>query len=299
MLEKIADSMFLVKGKRNGRFPYSHSILIFSKPSKRAILIDTGCGIDILRALKEKYEIIEVINSHNHPDHSCGNWVFGEEKIPILVPVEGFDTSGNLIKLSERFTKPGFLAQTWRKFAREMLQFKPNHPTHSFRDGHELNIGDTTLRAIHTPGHTIDHYCFFEEEKRILFAFDLDFTTFGPWFGHRESEIVPFIKSIEKMRNLYPNLVISSHKGVFSDNIQNEFSKFIKKFEERDHKILSLLDKGFTNIKHLVDQAPIYGSFPYAEILLRFWEEQMILKHLQGLLKRNSIVKEDNHYFSS
>ena len=88
-METITNNLFLIEGKNKGRFPYSHSILI---ADNKVVLIDTGCGIDTLRQLKREYEPDYIINSHTHPDHSAGNWIFGEK--PIYVPEEGFDTSG-------------------------------------------------------------------------------------------------------------------------------------------------------------------------------------------------------------
>ena len=55
-LQRISDNIYLVQGKNNGKFPFSHSILIFSD-SNKAILIDTGCGIKNLQAIKNKYHI--------------------------------------------------------------------------------------------------------------------------------------------------------------------------------------------------------------------------------------------------
>ena len=101
------------------------------------------------------------------------------------------------------------------------------------------------------------------------------------------------------MRDLNPKKVISSHKGIFSDNLRYEFDTFILKFDERNERILSLLGEGLTQIEQLVDQAPIYGSFPYAEELLRYWEERMIEKHLQELLDQKRIFKDGREFFLS
>ncbi len=47
-LEPIADGITLVRGANKGRFPFSHSIL-FSHGDGDYTLIDTGCGIEILK----------------------------------------------------------------------------------------------------------------------------------------------------------------------------------------------------------------------------------------------------------
>src|SRR3954462_12261766 len=36
-----------------------------------------------------------------------------------------------------------------------------------------IDAGDTTVRAVHTPGHSPDHLCFFDEQSRDLYCGDL------------------------------------------------------------------------------------------------------------------------------
>ena len=66
-LQRITDDIFLVQGKNKGRFPFSHSTLIFGE--SKIILIDTGCGIENLKSLKNEFQINCIINSHTHPDY--------------------------------------------------------------------------------------------------------------------------------------------------------------------------------------------------------------------------------------
>ena len=274
-VEAITDHISLIYGKNNGRFPYSHSILILDK---EIILIDTGCGIETLKQLKREYDVSYIINSHTHPDHSAGNWVFNDK--PIYVPEEGIDTSGDAVALSERFVNKK-LAPVWQKLAKKLMGFKDCSPTDSYNGRTTFNFGKITLEPIHTPGHTKDHYCFIEQRERILFSFDYDLTSF-PWYGHSESSIPKFKKSVKKLKALSPKVVVSSHRGIITENIDAEFDQFYKIIDERNEKILSLLESEKT-FDQLVECAPIYGGFPYAKSLLRYWEGQMIKKHLEQL----------------
>ncbi|UCH31057.1 MAG: MBL fold metallo-hydrolase [Candidatus Bathyarchaeota archaeon] len=288
-METITDNIFLIKGKNKGRFPYSHSILI---TDQKVVLIDTGCGIHILKQLKREYELDYIINSHTHPDHSAGNWVFGEK--PIYVPDEGFDTSGNILALSKRFMSKE-LAPTWQKFVKEAMNFKDCRPTKSFSERTTFDFGKITLKPIHTPGHTKDHYCFYEGRGGILFTFDYDLTSF-PWYGHRESSLQEFKESVKQLEKFSPNIIVSSHRGVINKNIHAEFDKFYEVIHERDDAILSLLEREKT-IDQLVECAPIYGGFPYAEPLLRYWESQMIRKHLNLLEVEGKVERSfETHY---
>jgi glyoxylase-like metal-dependent hydrolase (beta-lactamase superfamily II) len=274
-IEALTDCMYLIKGENISSFPPSYSILI---RDEEVVLIDTGCGIENLKKIKKEYGIDYVINSHAHPDHVAGNWVF--EGRPIHVPEEGFEASGNIAALAEIFSNKE-LAQLTQGYMRDLWGFRNCRPTHSYNERTVFRFGKTTLEPIYTPGHSEDHYCLYEPNEGILFSFDYDLTLF-PWYGLRESSIPEFRESVKKLKNLSPRVVVSSHRGVVTENMNTEFDMFCSRIDARDGKILSLLGTGKT-IEQLVELAPIYGSFPYMEPLLRFWEAQMICKHLEQL----------------
>lgn len=282
--EAVTDNIVLVKGKNEGRFPNSHSILILDNET---VLIDTGCGIETLKLLRKDYEVNYVINSHTHPDHSAGNWIFKDK--PIFVPKEGYDTSGNIIALSERFTNKR-LAPIWQRFVKGHLQFRDCKPTNTYENGQVFDFGETKLSPIYSPGHTKDHYCFYESKEGIVLSFDYDLTSF-PWYGHRESNLTEFEGSLTKLVALSPKVVLSSHRGIITKNISEEFDKYRRTIDERDERILSLLENGKT-LNQLARCAPIYGKFPYARPLLQYWERQMVKKHLQRLITTGKIGKE-------
>ncbi|MFX1561910.1 MAG: MBL fold metallo-hydrolase [Promethearchaeota archaeon] len=287
-LVEVTDQLFLLPGNNDGRFPYSHSILILDE---EIVLIDTGCGIEILKELKKRFEISHVINSHTHPDHSAGNWVF--QGRPICVPEEGFDSSGDIVALSKRFANEE-LAETWQHFVKKALGFQDCQPTGTYTEGQPLTFGETSLKVIHTPGHTVDHYCFYEKEQGVLLSFDYDLTSF-PWYGHRESSLSEFRASIKRLKALSPRIVVSSHRGIIAENIDAEFDRFSKIIDERNVKLLKLLEEGKT-IEGIVDMAPIYGKFPYAETLLRYWETQMIRQHLEELEKDGKVHQQGDYF---
>ncbi len=289
-LQRISNNIYLVHGKNNGKFPFSHSILIFNK-QKESVLIDTGCGIEKLHQLKDHFHIYRIINSHTHPDHSAGNWLFQEDVESIEVPLQGFNTSGNILLLSERFTVPGEIAKMWRDNVPVIMGMKDCKPTHSFHSNTEIAIGDKILIPIHTPGHTIDHYCFYEPNDKILFSFDIDLTSFGPWYGHHESSINMFKSSIKRISELDIKILVSSHRTIVTENIYEQLERFYRKFEERTEKIRALLQKGILSIDQLIEKKPIYGSFPYAEPLLRFWEGEMIRKHITEIQRQGEFLE--------
>jgi glyoxylase-like metal-dependent hydrolase (beta-lactamase superfamily II) len=288
MFEKIADSITLVHGKLEGRFPYSHSIVI--EGADGAALLDTGCGAEKIEAVKQAFPIRTVINSHGHPDHSAGNGRF-DGSVVVHMPEEGIDTGGNVRALADRLAEPGELAAYWRQWVITTMGFIDRRPDKAYREGSEFVFGSVRLVALATPGHTADHYCLWEPDKKILFSFDYDLTPFGPWYGHRESDIGAFKRSIKRLMDLDIRVLVSGHREVITEGIHEGFSRYLAVFDKRENKIAALLEKGARTIAEMVEAAPVYGSYPYAEPLLRYWEGQMIEKHLADLVEKGAVSR--------
>lgn len=290
-LIEIIPGLSLVVAENNGRFPFAHSFLV---EGDTCALIDTGCGERVIDALQNERPVDWIIASHSHPDHTALNWKFTGK--PIYAPQSAADTFGDFAVLGERFTEPGELASEWRKYVAASIKFKTALPTHTFGDGHVFDFGKIKLIAVHTPGHAIDHTCFFEPTSGVMLLFDIDLTAFGPWYGHRESDIAAFEASIRKIIAFNPRVVVSSHKGIFTDDIPARLHKYLDVFAARDQTLLDLLPRAQT-LDELVNFSPIYQGYPYAEKLLRYWEAQMVRKHLVRLVERGVAAKVDNDRF--
>lgn len=290
VLSEIAPSIFLVEGEKQGQFPFSHSILIRDEVTA---LIDTGCGIERLQRLREEYPPDLVINSHAHPDHISGNWLFSG--LPLLVPRQSFDYAGRIREMSERFTGSRILAQKWREYIWEATGFRDALPTGHYEDGHRFTFGSVELLAIHCPGHTSDSYCLLEPRLGILFSFDIELSRFGPWYGHPDSDIAEFEASIRRVRDLKPRLVVSSHMGIIDSELEERFQAYLDFFGRRERRILEFLSEE-RGLEEMVEEPLIYRDFPFAPELLRLWHKNMLQKHLDRLVQRGLARKTGERY---
>jgi ribonuclease/clavin/mitogillin len=290
VLIEVAPHIYLVQGEHRGQFPFSHSILIRDGVTA---LIDTGCGIDRLKQLKELYRPDLVINSHAHPDHIPGNWVF--DGLPLLVPQESFHYTGRIDLVSERFTESKELARQWRDYVREATGFRDALPTDTYGEGHRFDFGSVQLVALHSPGHTCDSYCFLEPNLSLAFTFDMDLSPFGPWYGHPDSEIDQFESSLQRVSSLKPRTVVTSHMGIISEDIEKRFEAYGGVIARREDRILEFLSQERT-LEEMIEQPLIYSDYPFAPELLRRWEENMLRKHLRRLIERGQVEETDGGY---
>ncbi|RLJ02606.1 MAG: hypothetical protein DRP08_04455 [Candidatus Aenigmatarchaeota archaeon] len=291
MLNQVTENIYLVEGKNNGRFPFCHSVLITDRITA---LIETGCGREVLKEIDEEFSPDVVIYSHAHPDHCAGSSFFPAERL--WGPEEHKETTGNMRRMAGRLVKPD-LKEDWLSLMTGVPQLRDFKVGNYFENGHVFEFGNTKMKAVHAPGHTDDHYCFYLPHEKIMLTTDIDFTSFGPWYANPESDIDTFIDSIERVRGYDMETVLSSHLGVIRNGIDKKFDRFLAVFKERDEKILEFLNSP-RSIDDFVEKALIYQGYPYAPSILRFFEAQMVEKHLNRLIK-SGLAREAGGYVKS
>ena len=289
MIEQITQGLYLIHGANKGRFPWSHSILAAGDST---VLFDTGCGREAIEEAAERFPIDLVVNSHTHPDHFSGNHLL--QGYELWVPDMFAPILADLEKMSVRLAGGGEPAREWLHLVREVLEHVPVPPTGTFKDGDVIDLGTMRFRAVHTPGHTADHYCFLEEERGILLSFDIDFTSFGPWYGHAECDLDQFCASLRCISELEPDIVVSSHRRPIREGIEEEIAAFDAVFVRRNEKILVMLENGPATPEELAELSPIYGVQGSAFALARYFEARMIEKHLELLGRRGLAEKLEN-----
>lgn len=283
---RLTTNLSVILGTDNGRFPMSHSFLVEDDVSA---LIDTGCGLDLMKKICDTYSIDVIINSHGHPDHCAGNFFL--ESVPVYAPIMGYDSHGRLRSLSERFFPDKPFATRWRKWIKKTMGFEDREPAGYFDDGHVFEFGRMKLHAVHTPGHTLDHFCFFEPHNGALLTFDIDFTSFGPWYGNLESSLKDFRKSLKKVRDLEPRITASSHNKPIYGKIDESLDSYSKVLDRRSETILKMLKRG-SNMSDTVKAAPIYGYHPYEPEILRSFESRMIDLHIEEMCESGMLSRE-------
>ena len=134
--------------------------------SERAMLIDSGFGLDSLKKTVDALTELPIVlvNTHGHPDHGGGNAEFGS---PYLHPE---DNELYAYKCSYEVRLEEAMRWGVEKVG-ERLQPTPPAPV-PVEDGHVFDLGGRSLRVIQTPGHSRGSICIFDEQSGTLFAGD-------------------------------------------------------------------------------------------------------------------------------
>lgn len=290
-ITKLSDNIYLVQDERAGRFPSCNGFLL---TGHETVLIDAGMRAERIKELDRLKRIDILLITHSHPDH-IGNWAVLKDRT-VLLPLETPDAVKDLRLLGQRFTGTAESAAIWAQWAANTFGVQPlRDPDRRYKDGEVLDVGGAELEAIHTPGHLVDHYCFFERKSGILFTTDIDLTRFGPWYGNPESDIELFEASVRNVMSLPYKVVCSSHRPPIEGDATRYFESFLAKFKRHRNLVLEMC-KTPSSLDAMSDASPIYGnSFQY-EPTQKIFERAMILKNL-NLLVRDGLVEKSNGRF--
>ncbi len=180
---------------------------------ERCLLIDTGLGIcnisDEIVKLTDKP--VTAAATHIHWDHIGGhkyfpdfyvhkeelNWLNGE--FPLTI-----EAVRNMV--TDRCDLPkDFDISTYKLFQ--------GTPTRVLEDGDTIDIGGRIIKALHTPGHSPGHICFFEEERGYLFTGDLIYK--GTLFAYYPStDPRAYLRSLEKVAALPVKKIFPAHHSL-------------------------------------------------------------------------------------
>ena len=105
------------------------SYLIGDESSGEAVVVDPAYAIEqyLDEAKKQKARLVRVLETHTHADHLSGHGRLAlEHDLPVSIHPAA----------------------------------EPTYPFDPLEDGQELEIGEVTIRVLHTPGHRPEHCCF-------------------------------------------------------------------------------------------------------------------------------------------
>lgn len=184
-------------------------------------------GVDDTRHLAEVLEVAgrvgAILLTHDHPDHAPG--------------------AGTLAAMTGAPVYAGRPAQGMRRL----------------RDGQEIRLPGVRLRVIATPGHTPDHVAFLLEPDRALFTGDLVLGRGTSVIDPPEGDLVQYLRSLRRLRELGPRTIYPGHGPVVLDAVA-KLEEYLTHREERERQVLEGLAEGPRTPEELVPL--IYAGYP-------------------------------------
>ncbi len=200
-IKEITENLFIIRERLDEIDPrfYTKYVNIFLiVGEKKAALIDTGCGLfklnPIVMKLIDGKDLI-VINTHSHFDHRGSNDEFNEiyihenEVRMACLPLDiSFikDSSKNVVK---RYEKKDF-------------KLLPPSKINPIREGVEFDLGNISLKVIHTPGHSPGSISLLSNRNEL---FTGDTAHYGAIYLPKKRDFPIILNSLSKLLDLCIN----------------------------------------------------------------------------------------------
>jgi len=228
------------------------------------ILIDTGAGVPAYEtafrsALAEcgLNHLEAVLVTHGHRDH-----VGGVDQIRRIFP------EARVRKMSRPAAEP-------------LRAFEP------LRDGEKVMANGFAVRAIFTPGHAVDHLCYYLEREQILFSGDLILGTGTTVIPVDGGDMTAYLASLRRLLELDIREIYPGH-GPVIDRPREYILAYIRHREMREEQILALLNQGVRDVSTMVKR--IYADVPQA---VHGLAQQSVLSHLIKLEREGVVTREE------
>jgi recombination protein RecT len=159
-----------------------------------------------------------ILCTHSHPDHHPG--------AARLSAMTGAPVGGLPMNQTVVGAKP-----TW--------YFEPSHVV---KHGERFGIGDTTLRAIHTPGHASNHVCFVMEEDRLLISGDHILNGVTPVIAPPNGDMSAYLETLSSLLDESIEFILPAHGWILGD-AKGAINKLIAHRLKREAKVLAAFEK--------------------------------------------------------
>jgi glyoxylase-like metal-dependent hydrolase (beta-lactamase superfamily II) len=283
-------------------------------------LIDGGWSIEVARDLLERClgdlgfgfgDIRRFLVTHIHRDHYTLATVLGHEyaaevalgfgEKPGLDLLNGkLDLQGNPFLDVLRTAGAHEIADLWAAGPSELPDPQWwQYPDTWLIGDQPVAVGDRTLDAVHTPGHTPGHFVFADRTAGLLFAGDHVLPTITPSIGFTVPPVADplgdFMASLTKVREL-PDLTVLPAHGPVAPSSHARVDELLVHHEQRLALSLASLQGGPRTGHQVAHDLPwTRHDHPYAELdLFAQGMASMETKaHLDLLVAQGRATRED------
>ncbi|MGI6590275.1 MAG: MBL fold metallo-hydrolase [Eggerthellaceae bacterium] len=203
---------------------------------KRNLIIDAGCNLPeveeafdmALSRLDVAWKSVDVFLTHSHFDHCAGLTRIARQGMLVYSGLEDYADRMTPIMGRREFQEAAerVCRAHGVPYDYDPAYFAPMRDTGTddirvttVEDGDTITVGDFRFRCIAARGHDFAQICLYEPTARILVAGDQLLGDLYPpvILESEEDELAQFLESLDRLRDLPVDLVLTGHGSEFSD----------------------------------------------------------------------------------
>lgn len=182
-------------------YNYEETIAYLILGNKKALLFDTGMGMDSISLVVKQLTHLPIIvlNSHTHFDHIGGNYEFGHLLAMNTAYTRQHAQNGYPhSEIKSEVAPDAFCSERLPLLDTASYHTRPFKVWRYINDGYKIELGGREINVIATPGHAPDAISLWDAKYRYLWTGDTFYE--GPIFLFADStNLKDYSKSITKL----------------------------------------------------------------------------------------------------
>jgi len=163
-------------------------------------------------------------------------------------------------------------------------------------DGDVVRVGNLNLTALHTPGHSADHLCFWLDRDHALFTGDLILGSGSSMVTYPEGDVAAYLRSLDRVASLRPRLLFPGHWDPVKDAM-GKIEEYRTHRLAREAQVLAEVRRGPGTARDLTRR--VYGNL---DDQLMVAAEMTMRAHLRKLVDDGTVRaggEDDREVFAS
>jgi glyoxylase-like metal-dependent hydrolase (beta-lactamase superfamily II) len=279
-------------GDKNGKYPDANQVIVRGSDTQAAF--DTPIVANHIGAEFDRSEL--VILGHVHEDHMAG--LHRLPNAPVHVHEADLAAAQSWEGLRAAYgSDESYVAQMLARFRRDFF-YVPRPDAIGYADGAVWQLGQSSVRAFHMPGHTAGHCVLLVEPEGVAFIGDIDLSSFGPYYGDASSNLGDFRRTLARVTDIPAKVwVTSHHRGVYTDRKKflGDLAAYIGTLDKREQRLLDLLRESPKTLARLVECRLLYPP-GHQDLWVVDAETRSISRHLAEMLADGRVRLEDGVY---
>ncbi|OPX83855.1 MAG: Metallo-beta-lactamase superfamily protein [Pelotomaculum sp. PtaB.Bin104] len=280
----IADGVEYLEAPQQESWMMNNGLLI---TGEETIMIDGRIGDEETPAFIRENRVSRFFITHFHIDHVSGAWRIEAEtncRLALNQIEYKFVRSGEALAQATGYKQEGIYHLVESILAPRMgFRCLPGIAPYELAEIEAISKGQ--LCAIQAPGHSPGHFCLYAPQSGSLFACDLGFDRYGPWYGFPHCQLADYLASIKIARELKARQLFSSHSPPVTEGVEEAFDRCRNIIEKRHSRVLSAWKKGKRTASEIAGERIFYprtDRFGKRAIpVVAFWQETMARRHLE------------------
>lgn len=277
-------------GEKNGKYPDANQVIVRGSDTQAAF--DTPIVANHIGEAFDRSDL--VILGHVHEDHMAG--LHRLPNAPVHVHAADLAAARSWEGLRAAYgSDDSYVADMLARFKRDFF-YTPRPDAIGYEDGAVWDLGGSSVRAFHMPGHTAGHCVLLVEPEGVAFIGDIDLSSFGPYYGDASSSLGEFRRTLARVADIPARVwVTSHHRGVYTDREKflGDLAAYAATLEKRERRLLDLLREPPKTIPQLVECRLLYPP-GHQDLWVVDAETRSITAHLAEMLDNGQVLTDEH-----